>query len=46
MLAYAHLVVDLGYRDIVLAGDSAGGELRTDKCTSPPADSVSQAASL
>ncbi|KAK4703261.1 hypothetical protein P7C70_g2956, partial [Phenoliferia sp. Uapishka_3] len=29
ILAYAHLVLDLGYRDIVLAGDSAGGGLAT-----------------
>ncbi|PRQ73987.1 Alpha/Beta hydrolase fold [Rhodotorula toruloides] len=27
LTAYAHLVLDLGYRDIVLAGDSAGGNL-------------------
>lgn len=27
LTAYAHLVLDLSYRDIVLAGDSAGGNL-------------------
>lgn len=27
LTAYAHLVIDLGYRDILLAGDSAGGNL-------------------
>ncbi|BGP30255.1 hypothetical protein JCM10296v2_002007 [Rhodotorula toruloides] len=27
LTAYAHLVLDLGYRDIVLSGDSAGGNL-------------------
>ncbi|BGP22981.1 hypothetical protein JCM10295v2_001872 [Rhodotorula toruloides] len=27
LTTYAHLVLDLGYRDIVLAGDSAGGNL-------------------